>query len=108
MRRLLLVTAIASLASFAAMASNYSFTVNNNSDTDIVKIEVSEDAERWAPFQIGRGIAAEDSAVLVWDSSTDNSDCEWQFRATFRGGYVAYSDWIDFCEDDVVIDFDFD
>lgn len=108
MRRLLLVTAISSLVSFAAVAQNYSFTVNNNSDTDIVKIEVSEDAESWAPFQIGRGIAAEDSAELVWDSSTDDSDCEWQFRATFRGGFVAYSDWIDFCEDDVVIDFDFD
>jgi hypothetical protein len=108
MRRLLLVSAFASLMSFAAVAQNYTFTVNNNSDTDIVRIEVSEDAESWSPFQIGGGIAAEDSAELMWDSSTDNSDCNWQFRATFRGGFVAYSDWIDFCEDDVVIDFDFD
>jgi hypothetical protein len=105
--RIMLFAALA-LFAVSAAAENYSFTVTNNSDTDIVKIEVSENDKRWLPFDIGRGIRAEDSAVLVWDSSTDNSDCEWRFRATFRGGFVAYSDWVDFCEDDVEIEFDFD
>jgi len=100
--------AVLALFAVSAAAEDYSFTVSNNSDTDIVKIEVSEDDKRWLPFDIGRGIKAENSAVLVWDSSTNNSDCHWRFRATFRGGFVAHSDWVDFCEDDVVIEFDFD
>lgn len=107
MTRLLLPCLLA-LAALPVAAEDYSFVVNNNSDQRIVKIEVSEDGESWGPFAIGRGIPAEASAELVWDESTDESDCEWQFRATFEEGYVAYSDWIDFCEDDVVIEFDFD
>lgn len=108
MRRALLSLALLALAPASVLAQNYTFTVNNNSDQDIVGIEVSEDGESWAPFNIGSGIGAGDSSELVWDSSTDDSSCEWRFRATFEEGYVAYSDFIDFCEDGVVIDFDFD
>lgn len=98
----------ASLVALPAAADDYTFHVSNNTDQRIVKIEVSEDGKSWGPFDIGRGIAAEDTVEMVWDESTDGSDCEWQFRATFEGGYVADSDWIDFCEDEVVIEFDFD
>ena len=109
MKRFLLVGTLALIAAAApASANDYRFTVSNNSDQDIVKVEVSEDGKSWAPFDIGRGIAAEDSEELIWDESTDDSDCEWQFRATFEEGYVAYSDFIDFCEAGVVIEFDFD
>lgn len=107
MRKLLLACAI-SLCALPAMAEDYTFTVSNNSDQRIVKIEVSEDGESWAPFNIGGGIPAGESAELVWDESTNDSDCEWQFRATFQEGYVAGSDWINFCEDEVNIEFDFD
>ncbi|MBD8527917.1 hypothetical protein [Pseudomarimonas arenosa] len=108
MSRRLLAYCLA-LAMFSpAIADDYRFTVSNNSDQDIVRIEVSEDGESWAPFDIGSGIPAEESAVLVWDESTDDSNCEWRFRATFEEGYVAYSDSIDFCEEGVVIEFDFD
>lgn len=100
--------AVLALFAASAAAESYQFTVTNNSDTDIVRIEVSEDDERWERFDIGSGIDSEDSAVLEWDASTNSRGCEWRFRATFRGGFVAYSDWVDFCEDDVVIEFDFD
>jgi len=108
MRRFVVSATLLALLSFSAIAGDYQFTVNNNSDQRIVKIEVSEDDESWAPFSIGRGIPAEKSMVLEWAESTNNSDCEWRFRATFEGGFVAYSDWIDFCQQGVVIDFDFD
>lgn len=107
MRHLLLAAALA-LAAASALADDYTFEVQNNSDQRIVDIEVSEDGESWAPFDIGRGIPSGETVELVWDQSTDGSDCEWQFRATFEGGYTADSDWIDFCQEGVVIEFDFD
>lgn len=108
MLRFLSAAVLAALLPAAALASDYEFTVHNNSDQDIVKIEVSEDGESWARFGIGSGIDAEDSAVLVWAEHTNNSGCDWQFRATFEEGFVAYSDFIDFCEEGVEIEFDFD
>lgn len=106
--RHLLPFALLALSAAPAFADDYTFQVENNSDQRIVRIEVSEDGESWGPFDIGRGIASGDTVDLVWDQSTNDSDCEWQFRATFEGGYTADSDWIDFCQDDVVIQFDFD
>lgn len=106
MRRVLFAAVL--MAAFTTPAfADYRFTVHNNSDQDIVKIEVSEDGESWGPFNIGDGIPSEGSAELVWDESTDNSGCEWLFRATFEEGYVANSDTINFCEEGVEINFDF-
>lgn len=101
-------TAIAfGLLSLPGLAADYSFTVANNADQKIVKIEVSEDGKSWGPFDIGSGIPSGESAQLNWAESTNNSGCEWMFRATFSGGDVLDSDYVDFCEDDVVISFDF-
>ena len=108
MLRRLLACGVALVLAAPALADDYSFTVSNNSDQDIVKIEVSEDGKSWGPFNIGSGIPAGEDAELVWDESTNDSDCNWQFRATFEEGFVAYSDFIDFCEDGVNIEFDFD
>lgn len=108
MRRIVLSVFVLGLVSLPALASDYTFTVENNADQRIVKIEVSEDGESWAPFDIGKGIASGQSAELVWDESTNGSDCEWQFRATFSGGDVLASDWVDFCQDDVVLSFEFE
>ena len=108
MRRFALSAIALGLFSLPAFASDYTFTVENNADQRIVKIEVSEDGESWAPFDIGGGIPSGKSVELVWDSSTEGSDCEWQFRATFSGGDVLGSDWVDFCQENVVINFQFD
>lgn len=93
------------LLSGSAMAE-YSFKVHNNSDQRIVSIEASPDGESWGDFDIGRGIASGDVATLVWDSSTDDSDCEWEFRATFEEGFVSDSSTLDFCDGDLEIEFD--
>lgn len=108
MRRIAFTALVLGLFALPAVAGDYSFKVENNSDQRIVKVEVSEDGSSWAPFDIGRGIASGETAELVWDESTNDSDCEWQFRATFSGGDTLASDWVNFCEDDVVISFEFD
>ncbi len=98
---------VLALASTSA-AAEWSFDVSNNSDQRIIAVEVSEDGESWAPFDIGKGIPSGETATLVWDSSTDDAGCEWAFRATFEYGHVSEPSVIDFCEGDLAIEFDFD
>jgi hypothetical protein len=106
MHRLALAAALALLSSSAF--AEYSFTVHNNSDQRIVALEASENGKSWGSFDIGRGIASGAAMVLTWDGSTDESDCEWHFRATFQEGYVSEPSEIDFCEGELEIEFDFD
>ncbi|TAK65208.1 hypothetical protein [Methylobacter sp.] len=51
--------------------SDYSFKVHNNTRFKMTKLLVSEDKKDWGYFDIGQGIAAGDSMMLVWDSSTN-------------------------------------
>ena len=107
MRRLAFTALALGLFALPALAQDYSFVVANNANQDIVTIEVSEDGENWAPFNIGDGIPSGESAKLVWGESTKDSNCEWQFRATFTGGDTVNSDYVDFCQENVVISFNF-
>jgi hypothetical protein len=107
MRRIAFTALALGLFALPALANDYRFTVANNANQDIVKIEVSEDGENWAPFNIGSGIPSGESAELVWAESTNDSGCEWQFRATFTGGDTLNSDYVDFCQEGVVISFEF-
>jgi hypothetical protein len=106
MQRLVLAFALAMLST-SAMAE-YTFAVSNNSDQRIVAIEASENGSSWGNFDIGRGIPSGETISLVWDSSTDDGNCEWAFRATFAEGYVSEPSVIDFCDGDLEIEFDFD
>lgn len=106
MKRLAIASAVAlALLSTPALAE-YSFDVSNNSDQRIVTIEASSDGSDWGVFDIGSGIDSGDTMTLVWDSSTDDSNCEWEFRATFEEGYVSEASTLDFCDGDLVIEFD--
>ena len=100
-----ILAAVLVLASGSALAE-YKFDVHNNSDQQIVKIEASEDGESWGEFDIGDGIPSGETTTLVWDQSTDESGCEWEFRATFEEGYVSPPSTLDFCEDELTIEFD--
>jgi hypothetical protein len=104
MKRFVIAAALV-LASGSAMAE-YQFDVHNNSDQKIVTLEASEDGESWGEFDIGSGIDSGDTSTLMWDSSTDDGNCEWEFRATFEEGYVSPSSTLDFCEDELTIEFD--
>jgi hypothetical protein len=88
-----------------AKTSDYRFKVHNNTKQDITKIQVSEDGKKWASFDIGDGIKAGATDELVWDKSTDNSGCEWYFKATFADGDVSDAVKFDFCEKGLTLEF---
>ena len=92
------------LASPAAFAE-YIFQISNNTDSKIVAVHVSEDGNTWGEFNIGSGIAAGATATMQWDDSTDESSCEWSFMATFADGSESEAVDFDFCEDELVIEF---
>lgn len=99
-----IVFVILASMSFSASAE-YSFEVANNTDSDIVGLVVSEDGETWGKFNIGKGIKAGTTTKLVWDSSTDDSGCEWYFMAGFADGSDSEVTSFDFCEEDLVLEF---
>ena len=83
----------------------YKFKVHNNTKQDIKKIEVSENGKSWGVFDIGSGIKAGATDTLVWDKSTDNGNCEQYFRATFADGEVSDAVKFNFCEKNLVLEF---
>lgn len=95
-----------SLLVLPALGQAYSFTLTNNTDSRITKVEVSEDGESWGFFDIGGGLTAGSSSEMVWDPSTDDSNCEWQVRATFADESISDPAAFDFCEEDLEIEFD--
>ena len=89
-----------------AHAEEYSFSIHNNSGSKIVRVQVSEDGNSWGDFNIGSGIAAGATSELIWDQSTNDGGCEWLFAATFADGSTSDPESFDFCEDDLVIEFE--
>jgi hypothetical protein len=104
MRNLLLALVLLMASSVAC--ADYAFQIENNTDSDIVAIVVSEDAEDWGAFDIGSGIAAGSTADMAWDSSTDESGCTWYFMAAFEDGSDSEVVEFDFCDEELVIQFD--
>jgi hypothetical protein len=105
---LMLATAMTLLSftlGFAKAGSEYKFKVHNNTKQDIKKIEVSEDGKTWGKFDIGSGIKAGATEELVWDKATDSEDCNQYFRATFADGEVSDAIKFNFCEKDLVLEF---
>jgi hypothetical protein len=89
-----------------AHAEDYRFTVNNNSGSKIVAIQVSEDGRNWAAFDIGAGIPAGAKTELVWAEHTNDSGCIWQFVASFADGSKSDAVSFDFCEEDLEVEFE--
>lgn len=102
MRTILLALALLALP---AVSQAYSFTITNSSSTKMTKLEVSEDGKEWGFFDIGSGIPAGSSVEATWDSSTDNTGCEWQMRANFVDGSKSPPATFDFCEEDLNVEF---
>lgn len=92
--------------SFAANLYEYKFKVTNNTDAKIVKLLASEDGEEYGFFNIGSGIAVGKSMELVWDKATDESNCEWYFKAVFADESESEAKAFDFCEDELELVFD--
>ena len=105
---LMLATALTLMsftASFAQPNADYKFKVHNNTKNDIKKIMVSEDGKKWGLFDIGDGIKAGATDELVWDKSTDNGNCEWTFKAVFDNDEESEAVKFDFCEKNLVLEF---
>ena len=104
----MLATALLMLSftlSFAKPHVDYKFKVHNNTKQTIKKIKVSDDGKKWGYFDIGSGIAAGATEELVWDKSTDDGACEWQFKAVFADSEESEAVEFNFCEKNLVIEF---
>lgn len=93
------------LTTAAQAASSYSFKVYNGTDSRITQILVSENRRSWGQFNIGSGIKPGATVKLVWDSSTDNEECEQYVKAVFADGSEARPTKFDFCERNLEIEF---
>ena len=97
--------AVMAVASLSAADSNYSFKVKNTTKHTIKKLLASTDDKDYGPFEIGKGIKPGETVTLAWDKKTDDSDCEWYFKAVFDDGEESESEKFDFCEEDLLLEF---
>ena len=88
-----------------ARTPEYKFKVHNNTKSVIKKLQVSEDKKEWGYFDIGSGIGAGQTVELVWDKSTDNGACENWFKVLFADGEWSDAVKFNFCEKDLVLEF---
>ncbi|HYW73445.1 MAG TPA: hypothetical protein VE961_20655 [Pyrinomonadaceae bacterium] len=88
-----------------ARTPEYKFKVHNNTKTAIKKLQVSEDGKKWGFFDIGSGIPAGQTVELVWDKSTDSEACEQYFKVQFADGDWSDAVKFNFCEKDLVLEF---
>ena len=102
----LIAIALLLAATTAFADDSVSFEVKNNTNQAIKKILVSEDGEEFGQFNIGKGIPAGATAKLVWDSSTDEESCTQFFKAVFANGEESEAVKFDFCEDELVLEFE--
>jgi hypothetical protein len=107
LKRLSVVILIVSVVGISAVLAyaDYRFKVKNSTDSKIVKLLASPDGKKYGQFDIGSGIKPGGVMELVWDKSTDNSNCEWYFKAKFADGSESEPVEFDFCEKGLVLEF---
>jgi len=94
-----LFLAIALPAVYANAEDEWHFVVKNKTQSNITKLEVSQDKSEWGKFDIGGGIGPGEKATLVWASSTDEQKCHQWIRAKFADGSTSEPVKEDFCHD---------
>ena len=93
------------VASLNAADAGYSFKVTNTTKETITKLLASTDGKNYGNFDIGKGVQPGETITLVWDKSTDKTDCEWFFKAVFEDGEESEEEAFDFCEEDLELEF---
>jgi hypothetical protein len=91
---------------YKAPTVEYTYKVHNKSRSTITALLASEDGKTYGSFDIGKGIAPGQTVTLVWDKSTDNGNCEQWIKAKFADGGVSPAAKFDFCEADLVLEFE--
>lgn len=89
-----------------ATTVEYTYKVHNKSKSTITALMASEDGKTYGAFDIGKGIAPGQIVTLVWDKSTDEGNCEQWIKAKFADGGVSPAAKFDFCEEDLVLEFE--
>jgi len=97
--------AVMAVASLNAAEGNYKFKVKNTTKETIKKLLASTDDKDYGNFDIGKGIKPGETVTLEWDKKTDNTDCEWFFKAVFEDGDESEAEKFDFCEEDLELEF---
>ena len=100
-----LVFAASPLRSLTAAEKEFSFKVTNTTKDKITKLLASPDGKSYGFFDIGNGIDAGKTVTLNWDKKTNDSDCDWFFKAEFADGEESEAKAFDFCEDDLELEF---
>jgi|SRR5689334_15152760 len=90
---------LGALALNAAAAEQWHFVVKNKTESNIVKLEVSQDKHNWGNFDIGDGIGPGVRATLVWSADTNDEKCHQWIRAKFDDGEWSEATKQDFCHD---------
>ena len=98
--------AIGSAHAFKAFTPEYTYKVHNKSKSTITALLASEDGKEYGAFDIGKGIPPGQTVTLVWDKSTDEGKCEQWIKAKFADGGVSPAAKFDFCEEDLVLEFE--
>ena len=88
-----------------AKEEEFSFKVHNTTKDKITKLLASEDGKTYGFFEIGKGIAPDQTITLMWDKKTNDSGCKWYFKAVFADGDESEAKKFDFCEEDLELEF---
>lgn len=91
---------------YKASTVEYTYKVHNKSRSTITALLASEDGKTYGEFDIGNGIPAGQTVTLVWDKSTDEGNCEQWIKAKFADGGVSPAAKFDFCEANLVLEFE--
>ena len=91
---------------YEVTAVEYTYKVHNKSRSAITALLASEDGKNYGEFDIGQGIPAGKTVTLVWDKSTDEGNCEQWIKAKFADGGESPATKFDFCEEDLVLEFE--
>jgi hypothetical protein len=89
-----------------ATTLEYTYKVHNKSSSTITALLASEDGKNYGEFDIGKGIPAGNIVTLVWDKSTDEGNCEQWIKARFADGGESPATKFDFCEENLVLEFE--
>jgi hypothetical protein len=90
----------------ARPAAEYSFKVFNNTNSTIKKLLASEDGSKYGYFDIGNGIGPKQTMSIVWNEATNGQSCHQYFKAVYDDGSESGATKFDFCESDLVLEFD--
>jgi len=102
---LVLLSVSVSHAHHSKSMFEYRYKVHNKSENTITKLLASEDGKKFGAFDIGEGIEPGETATLVWDESTDDGNCEQWIKAVFDDGESSPAKKFDFCEENLVLEF---